>query len=270
MNCLDVECKKENVKTVGIGVTGGSVVSALQTENKDYDFGSVEKVYLNSDTAVEQVVLTDALISETDMMISVVDFSSHFDTRIASMLSETAVNQGVRIPLTIALVESLDEISAEIIDGFKNENASIIFVERYSIQSGSWIERAGEVITTIIDLCLQEGFIGVDLADIRATLNGRSSIAVAIGKSSDPKNAAKEAALNALSAPQFAKVSRSETVGMLINFTAGPDISLFDISVAHDKINEYFDDASDVNIIFGATIDDKAGTDVKITIIAVE
>ena len=52
----------------------------------------------------------------------------------------------------------------------------------------------------------------------------------------------------------------------MINITAGPDLTLFEVNEASTMIQE--DAHQDANIIFGAVIDETAGEEVRVTVIA--
>jgi cell division protein FtsZ len=54
--------------------------------------------------------------------------------------------------------------------------------------------------------------------------------------------------------------------GILLNITGGPDLGLFEVNEAAEVVTSAAD--SNANVIFGAVIDESAGDDVRVTVIA--
>jgi cell division protein FtsZ len=80
------------------------------------------------------------------------------------------------------------------------------------------------------------------------------------------ENRAIEAAQKAISSPLLEDISIDGARGLLINITAGPDLTLYEVSEASTMIQE--DAHEDANIIFGSVIDDAAGEEIIVTVIA--
>ncbi|MGC1405141.1 MAG: cell division protein FtsZ, partial [Candidatus Dormiibacterota bacterium] len=76
---------------------------------------------------------------------------------------------------------------------------------------------------------------------------------------------AQDAARDAV-ASQLLETSIAGAHGILLNITASPDLTLYEVNEACDLIRQSAD--PNVNIIFGAVVDDRMGGDVKITVIA--
>jgi len=74
-----------------------------------------------------------------------------------------------------------------------------------------------------------------------------------------------EATKKAISSPLL-EVSIDGAKQVLLNITGGPDLSLFEAQDAAQIVSEQA--TSDVNIIFGTSIDDTLGDQVKVTVIA--
>jgi cell division protein FtsZ len=119
----------------------------------------------------------------------------------------------------------------------------------------------------ISDLITGHGLINLDFNDVRTIMNemGMALMGTGVGRG---ESRAVEAARSAISNPLLEDLSMQGARGVLINFTGGPDMTLFEVEEAAKLIQ----DASheDANIIFGAVIDDRmeqAG-EMRVTVIA--
>lgn len=119
----------------------------------------------------------------------------------------------------------------------------------------------------ISDLITGHGLINLDFNDVRTIMNemGMALMGTGVGRG---ESRAADAARAAISNPLLEDLSMQGARGVLINFTGGPDMTLFEVEEAAKLIQ----DASheDANIIFGAVIDealDQAG-EMRVTVIA--
>ena len=74
------------------------------------------------------------------------------------------------------------------------------------------------------------------------------------------------AAQRAISSPLLEDTSINGARGLLINFTGGQDMSLYEVNEAASLIQEQADE--EANIIFGAVIDEKVVGEIRVTVIA--
>ena len=119
-------------------------------------------------------------------------------------------------------------------------------------------------IQGISELITVPGLINLDFADVRSimSMGGAALMAVGHGKGEDRARLAAEQAL----ASPLLDVTIDGARGILFNVTGGADLSLFEINQAASIIRETAH--PDVNLIFGAVIDDKMADEVRITVIA--
>lgn len=119
-------------------------------------------------------------------------------------------------------------------------------------------------IQGISELITVPGLINLDFADVKTimSLGGAALMAVGHGTGEDRAQVAAEKAL----ASQLLDVTIDGAQGVLFNVTGGPDLSLFEINQAAALIRDTCH--PDVNLIFGAVIDDDMGDEVRITVIA--
>jgi cell division protein FtsZ len=122
-----------------------------------------------------------------------------------------------------------------------------------------------QAVKGISDLILFEGLVNVDFADVKAVMSEMGMAMMGSGEGSG-ENRAVDAAEKAISSPLLEDVSISGARGVLINVTAGPDVTLQEINEAAELIHaEAHDDA---NIIWGMVIDPDMGDLVRVTVIA--
>jgi len=119
-------------------------------------------------------------------------------------------------------------------------------------------------IQGISELITVPGLINLDFADVKTimSLGGAALMAVGHGSGDDR---AREAAEQALSS-HLLDVTIDGARGILFNVTGGPDLSLYEINQAASIIRETAH--PDVNLIFGAVIDENMGDEIRITVIA--
>ena len=119
-------------------------------------------------------------------------------------------------------------------------------------------------IQGISELITVPGLINLDFADVRTIMSEGGAALMAVGRASGDDRARK-AAEEAISS-QLLDVTIDGARGILFNVTGGPNMSLFDVNEAAAIIKET--SHPDVNLIFGAVIDENMGDEIRITVIA--
>jgi cell division protein FtsZ len=122
-----------------------------------------------------------------------------------------------------------------------------------------------QAVQGISDLIINAGMINVDFADVKTIMsnNGRALMGTGIAKGD---RRALEAAEMAVNSPLLDEVSVQGATGILINFTAGPDIKLREINEAAGLVQQAAHE--DAEIIFGVVTDANLTDTVKVTVIA--
>jgi cell division protein FtsZ len=82
----------------------------------------------------------------------------------------------------------------------------------------------------------------------------------------DGERRAIEAAEAAISNPLLDEVSMRGARGVLINITGGPDMTLFEVDEAANRIREEVD--PDANIIVGSTLDESINGEMRVSVVA--
>ncbi len=130
-------------------------------------------------------------------------------------------------------------------------------------------KKADEVLLNAVqgisDLIQYHGYINVDFADVKTIMGEQGLALMGTGRASGEKRALR-AMEQAVSSPLLEEVTIDGARGLLINITAGRDITLQEIHEAISIAQESAD--PEANIIFGSLVDENVSDEVKITVIA--
>src|SRR5213595_736926 len=116
----------------------------------------------------------------------------------------------------------------------------------------------------ITDLITVPGLVNLDFADVRTIMSEAGSALMGIGQSSDD-NRAQVAAQEAVSSALL-ETSIEGATGILLNVTGGPGLKLSEVNEAAEVVTSAAD--PNANVIFGAVIDEQAGDELRVTVIA--
>lgn len=116
----------------------------------------------------------------------------------------------------------------------------------------------------ISDMITNPGFVNLDFADVKTVMKDQGSALMGIG-SSTGENRTAEATQQAISSPLL-EISIEGADNVLLNIAGGMDLTLFEAQDAADIVSAA--STSDVNIIFGTSINENLGDEVVVTVIA--
>jgi cell division protein FtsZ len=116
----------------------------------------------------------------------------------------------------------------------------------------------------ISELITVPGLINLDFADVRTIMSEGGAALMAVGQAKG-EDCARIAAEQAISS-QLLDITIDGAHGILFNVTGGPELTLFDVNQAAAIIKETAH--PDVNLIFGAVIDQNMKDEVRVTVIA--
>jgi len=119
-------------------------------------------------------------------------------------------------------------------------------------------------IQGISELITVPGLINLDFADVRTIMSEGGAALMAVGKASG-EDRARVAAEMAISS-QLLDITIDGARGILFNVTGGPGLTLFEVNQAAAIIKETAH--PDVNLIFGAVIDQNMTDEIRVTVIA--
>jgi cell division protein FtsZ len=122
-----------------------------------------------------------------------------------------------------------------------------------------------QAVQGISDLITVPGLINLDFADVRTIMRGSGIALMGTGQAGGETRAL-EATQRAIASPLLEEASIEGAKGVLVNITGGSDLTLFEVNEASSIIQKAAH--PEANIIFGAVIDERMQSDMKITVIA--
>ncbi|MFF2093463.1 cell division protein FtsZ [Paenibacillus sp. NPDC058174] len=121
-----------------------------------------------------------------------------------------------------------------------------------------------QAVQGISDLIQVPGLINLDFADVKTIMTERGSALMGIGIATG-ENRAAEAAKKAIMSPLL-ETSIDGARGVIMNITGGSNLSLYEVNEAAEIVISASD--PEVNMIFGAIIDEELKDEIKVTVIA--
>jgi cell division protein FtsZ len=232
--------------------------------------------------ALEDAKRIAETLEGADMVFVTAGMGGGTGTGAAPIIGQIARDQGA---LTVAVVtkpftfegrrrmknavEGIEELSGSVDTIITIPNEKLIDIAEDEMSMLEAFRRADDVLLQAVrgisDLIVHTGTINVDFADVKTIMsaNGRALMGTGYGRGD---NRALEAAEIAVNSPLLDDISIQGATGILINFTAGPDIKTKEISSAASFIQQAAHE--DANIIFGLVTDPDMGDVVKVTVIA--
>jgi cell division protein FtsZ len=232
--------------------------------------------------ALEDVQRLSEVIQGADMVFVTAGMGGGTGTGAAPIISQVAQDQGA---LTVGVVtkpflfegrkraKNAERGVQELIDSIDSiitiPNQRLMALGDDDITMLDAFARADDVLLQAVqgisDLIINAGMINVDFADVKTIMssNGRALMGTGIAKGD---RRALEAAEMAINSPLLDEVSVQGATGILINFTAGPDIKLREINEAAGLVQQAAHEESE--IIFGVVTDSNLSDTVKVTVIA--
>ncbi len=117
----------------------------------------------------------------------------------------------------------------------------------------------------IADLIIRPGMINVDFADVRTVMSEMGMAMMGTGRGTGD-NRARDAAEAAIRSPLLEDVDLHGARGILVNVSAGPDLTIGEYSDVGDIINEFASEKA--TVVVGTVIDQDLGDELKVTVVA--
>ena len=117
----------------------------------------------------------------------------------------------------------------------------------------------------IADLIIRPGMINVDFADVRTVMSEMGMAMMGTGAARG-ENRAREAAEAAIRSPLLEDVDLQGARGILVNITAGIDLSLGEFTEVGDTISEFA--SADATVVVGTVIDPEMKDELRVTVVA--
>jgi cell division protein FtsZ len=117
----------------------------------------------------------------------------------------------------------------------------------------------------IADLIIRPGMINVDFADVRTVMSEMGMAMMGTGCATG-ENRAREAAEAAIRSPLLEDVNLQGARGILVNITAGIDLSLGEYAEVGNTIEEFA--SADATVVVGTVIDPEMADELRVTVVA--
>lgn len=232
--------------------------------------------------ALEDVQRIAEALAGADMVFVTAGMGGGTGTGAAPIIAQIARDQGA---LTVGVVTKpfnfegrrrmknalagLEELRQSVDTIITIPNEKLLTVADDDMSMLEAFRRADDVLLQAVrgisDLIVRSGVINVDFADVRTIMSctGKALMGTGYGRGA---NRALEAADVAINSPLLDDISIAGATGILINFTAGPDVKLKEIKDAASMVQEAAHE--EANIIFGLVSDPNMEDVVKVTVIA--
>jgi len=222
------------------------------------------------------------LLKGADMVFITAGMGGGTGTGAAPIVAQVAKELGI---LTVAVVtkpfelegskrmkiakEGIKELIEEVDSLITIPNQKLLEVLGEDCAMIEAFKEANEVLAGAVrgisDIIMCPGLINVDFADVKTVMSERGTAMMGTGIGSGPDRA-RIAAEKAVDSKLLEDISLKDAKGVLVNITAGTEITLGEIRVVGDCIEKFADE--DAIIVTGAVIDEVVGNDLKVTVIA--
>ena len=123
----------------------------------------------------------------------------------------------------------------------------------------------GGAVRGISDIIVRPGLMNVDFADVKTVMSEKGTAMMGTGSATGPDRA-RIAAEHAVSSKLLEDISLKDAKGVLVNITAGHDLSLGEIKAVGDCIEGFA--SEEAIIVTGTVLDEDANNDLTVTVIA--
>jgi cell division protein FtsZ len=117
----------------------------------------------------------------------------------------------------------------------------------------------------IAELITRPGLINVDFADVRTVMSETGMAMMGSGVARG-ENRAKEAAEMAVSSPLLEDINLQGAHGILVNVTAGMDLSIGEFQQVGEVVKQFASD--DATVVVGTVIDPELSDEMRVTVVA--
>ena len=117
----------------------------------------------------------------------------------------------------------------------------------------------------IAELITSPGIINVDFADVRTVMSEMGMAMMGTGGATG-ENRAREAAEKAIRSPLLEDIDLHGARGILVNITAGPDLSIGEFNDVGATVQEFA--SQEATIVVGTSIDMEMSDELRVTVVA--
>ncbi len=232
--------------------------------------------------AIEDRERVAEVLNGADMVFITAGMGGGTGTGGAPVIAEVAKEMGI---LTVAVVtrpfkfegkkrmkfaeEGIIELQQHVDSLITIPNEKLLAVMGKSTSLLDAFKSANDVllgaVQGIADLIIRPGMINVDFADVRTVMSEMGMAMMGTGVSKGDMRA-REAAEAAIRSPLLEDVDLMGARGILVNITAGMDLSLGEFSEVGDTVEEFASD--EATVVVGTVIDPDMTDELKVTVVA--
>ena len=222
------------------------------------------------------------VISGADMIFITAGMGGGTGTGAAPVVAQVAKEMGI---LTVAVVtkpfpfegakrlkiasQGLDELGQHVDSLITIPNEKLLAVLGKDMSLLDAFKAANDVllgaVQGIAELITREGMINVDFADVRTVMSEMGMAMMGTGKASG-SNRAVEAAQHAVSSPLLEDVDLAGARGVLVNITAGLDMTIGEFEAVGNTVKDFASD--DATVVVGTVIDPEMTDELRVTVVA--
>ena len=222
------------------------------------------------------------MLKGTDMVFVTAGMGGGTGTGAAPIVAQVAKELGI---LTVAVVtkpfelegskrmkiaqEGIKELIEEVDSLITIPNQKLLEVLGEDCSMLEAFKQANDVLAGAVrgisDIIIKPGLINVDFADVKTVMSEKGTAMMGTGTASGPDRA-RIAAEQAVASKLLEDISLQDAKGVLVNITAGPELSLGEIAAVGDCIKSFA--SEEAIIVNGTVLDDTRGNDLVVTVIA--
>lgn len=222
-----------------------------------------------------------AILEGSDMVFITAGMGGGTGTGAAPVIAEIARELGI---LTVAIVtkpfsfegkqrtlaaeEGIRRLAQHVDSVITIPNNKLLSVLGKNISLLNAFKAANNVllgaVKGISDLITRPGLINVDFADVRTVMSEMGMAMMGTGTATGEQRA-RLAAEAAIASPLLEDVNLAGAKGILVNITAGLDMSIGDLGEVGDVVKEFISD--DATVVIGTVIDPDMTDEMRVTVI---
>lgn len=222
------------------------------------------------------------VVDGADMVFITAGMGGGTGTGAAPVIAEIARERGI---LTVAVVtkpfafegkkrrlvadRGIEELAKHVDSLITIPNEKLLPVLGKDMSLLSAFESANDVllgaVQGIAELITRPGLINVDFADVRTVMSEMGMAMMGTGVASG-ENRAQEAAESAIASPILEDINLQGARGILVNITAGPDLSIGEFDEVGNTVKDFASD--DAIVVVGTVIDPDLQSELRVTVVA--
>jgi cell division protein FtsZ len=187
------------------------------------------------------------------LTVGVVTKPFHFEGQRRMRVAEAGISELQKAVDTLIVIPNQNL--------FRIANEKTTFAEAFAMADQVLLSG----VASVTDLIVKPGLINLDFADVRAVMRDMGKAMMGTGEASGESRAIM-AAEAAIANPLLDETSMKGARGLLISITGGPDMKIYEVDEAANRIREEVD--VDANVIFGATQDESLDGIIRVSVVA--